>query len=351
MEREKEDWIIKNPEIKKITDRFLATLAFQMQLSQNSQQTYRLEILYFLSWLDSIPLELLGAKKSNGIIFSESFSPPAVQSNLSLSSDSLAVLWKKIEICSNADCENYLLSLSERNITSRTMAKKISALRTFFRFVNQEGVRKTNPALLLSLPKYVLPIPEAIPLSDIEILFAKMESGGALGLRDHALFELIYSCGLRISEALHLHFSDLFLDEGLIRVKGKGDKERYVPLGMEAIWVLTRYLQEVRPLLAEIKHSVQTHEEDNVLFIGRRGVAITRQGAWKRFDWWCALCGIKAKIHSLRHSFATHLLSGGAGLREVQLLLGHSNIVTTQIYTHVDQQQLKEVHHQFHPRG
>lgn len=226
----------------------------------------------------------------------------------------------------------------------RTMAKIQSACRSFFRFLVLEGIRPDNPGLMLEKPKVPRPLPDVFSLEEVENLLGVIDTRNPLGLRDRALFELIYSCGLRISEASELRLTALYFDEGLIRVTGKGDKERLVPLGDQGEYWLKNYLRDARPVLS------RTGVSDRV-FLGRRGKGLSRKGVWKRFHQWSAAAGQDGKVHTLRHSFATHLLKGGADLRMVQELLGHTDISTTQIYTHLSREDLGQSHRQFHPRG
>ncbi len=232
---------------------------------------------------------------------------------------------------------------TDEGIDQRTIAKIVSALRSFFQYLCLEGVRLENPAMLVELPRASHRIPGVLKVAEVEKVLAAIDTAGPLGLRDRALFELIYSCGLRISEAVELTLDRVFLKERLIRVQGKGEKERLVPMGEHARDWLSRYLEGARPKLA--RRPVAS------LFLNRRGDGLSRKGMWKRFREIAAIAGIDAKVHTLRHSFATHLLEGGAGLRAVQELLGHADISTTQIYTHVDSEELKTYHADYHPRG
>ncbi|MFW6312558.1 MAG: site-specific tyrosine recombinase XerD [Spirochaetota bacterium] len=236
-----------------------------------------------------------------------------------------------------------IMRQQDEGIDQRTIAKTISALRSLFGYLVLEKVRDDNPATLIELPRAAYRVPGVLEVEEIERLLAAIEIDGPLGLRDRALFELIYSCGLRISEAVDLSVDRLFLAERLIRVQGKGDKERLVPMGEYAHHWLKRYLAEARPLLARRPVSA--------LFLNNRGQQLSRKGMWKRFREIAERAGVEAKVHTLRHSFATHLLEGGADLRAVQELLGHADISTTQIYTHVDKDELATYHADYHPRG
>jgi len=229
-------------------------------------------------------------------------------------------------------------------LDSRSMAKIISSLRSFFRFAAAEGIRPDNPAALLESPRRRFSLPETMDRETVERLLAAMDTGSPLGLRDRALFEIIYSSGLRISEAAGLNIRDIDFNEGVARVKGKGSKERLTVFGNEAAAWLRRYLAESRPVLSE--KSVHS----NALFVGRSGRRLSRKGIWKNYARYAAATGTPSRVHTLRHSFATGLLQGGADLRTVQALLGHADLATTQIYTHVDVNLLKESHRKYLPR-
>lgn len=242
------------------------------------------------------------------------------------------------------DVIDYLVERqTEEGIDQRTVARVVSALRSFFQYLTLEGLRLDNPATLVELPRSSQRVPGVLRVGEVEKLLSVIDTTDPLGIRDRALFELIYSCGLRISEAVNLRLDRIYLKERLIRVTGKGDKERLVPMGEHAREWLRRYLDEARPKLA----CRPTPE----LFLSRRGTGLSRKGMWKRFREIAALAGVEAKVHTLRHSFATHLLEGGADLRAVQELLGHADISTTQIYTHVDSEELRTYHADYHPRG
>jgi integrase/recombinase XerD len=228
---------------------------------------------------------------------------------------------------------------------SRTLAKATSALRSLFRFLVDEGLAGTNPARLLESPRIPMRIPRCLAPGDVDRLLACCDVADPVGLRDAALFELVYSCGLRASEAAGLTIDRISLAEGIVRVMGKGSRERLVPVGGRAKALLERYLAEARPSLARAGRPC------NALFLGRLGKEISRKTVWRSFKRLAALAGLDGTVHTLRHSFATHLLSGGADLRSVQELLGHADISTTQIYTHVSQDALRRVHNTLHPRG
>ncbi len=245
------------------------------------------------------------------------------------------------------DIIDYLIErqTKDNGIEQRTVAKIVSAIRSFFHFCVLEGVREDNPARQIELPRAKYRLPGVLQVEEVERLLESIDISSPLGLRDRAIFELIYSCGLRISEAVSLTISRLYLSEGLVRISGKGGKERLVPIGDEATMWIERYLEDARPQLNK-----STAGGDH-LFINRRGQPLSRKGIWKRFNELALRVGVEAKVHTLRHSFATHLLEGGADLRAVQELLGHADISTTQIYTHIDNEDLKAYHDEYHPRS
>jgi len=247
----------------------------------------------------------------------------------------------------SVDIIRYLVhrQTSENGVEQRTIAKVLSALRSFFQFLVLEGARGDNPALAVDMPKTEQRAPGVLTVEEVEALLGHINVDTPHGLRDRALFELIYSCGLRISEAVELTLDRLFLAEGIIRVRGKGDRERFVPVGGEAISWLERYLEYGRSEL------MRPGRRTSYLFLNNRGNGLSRKGMWKRFHELSSRAGINAKVHTLRHSYATHLLEGGADLRAVQELLGHSDISTTQIYTHIEKSSLKSYHRAYHPRG
>jgi len=228
-------------------------------------------------------------------------------------------------------------------LDSRSLAKAVSCLRSLFRFTMGEGMRPDNPASLLDSPKRRLKLPETMGRETVERLLGFMDAGTPLGLRDRSLFELIYSAGLRISEAVGLNARDIDFKEGVALVKGKGSKQRLAVFGGEAAAWLKRYLEESRPLLAKGKNLP-------ALFVTRSGKRLSRKGIWKNYCKYATLAGTGTKVHTLRHSFATGLLEGGADLRTVQALLGHADLGTTQVYTHVDAGLLKESHRKYLPR-
>lgn len=234
----------------------------------------------------------------------------------------------------------YIIRRKEDGCSELTIAKDISGLRALGDYLERKGMWSENPAMELDKPKAARNLPKVLSIEQIDSLLDSIDKTSLSGKRDDALFELVYSCGLRISEVCTLKLANLHLEERLILVHGKGDKERLVPFGDRAYEKLLVYLQEVRPELVKGRIVAE-------LFVNYRGEAISRKGVWKRFKELEALSGVEAKVHTLRHSFATHLLQGGADLRSVQELLGHSDLSTTTIYTHVTDKQLEEAHEKY----
>jgi integrase/recombinase XerD len=233
-----------------------------------------------------------------------------------------------------------------QGVAARSLARQLSALKRYYRWLLRQGRRADDPTLNIDPPRLPRPLPKSLSEADVEALLLAPDGGTPLGLRDRAMLELLYACGLRVSELVGLPLAAVSLQAGVARVLGKGAKERLVPLGEEAAAWLQRYLAEARPLLL-------AGRTGNALFVTGRGGAMTRQGFWYLIKRYAARAGIVAPLspHTLRHAFATHLLNHGADLRVVQMLLGHADISTTQIYTHVARERLKSLHGRHHPRG
>ncbi len=231
-------------------------------------------------------------------------------------------------------------------ISPRTMARRLSALRGFFRFLSQVQAVETDPLTTVDTPRIGRTLPGVLAVDMVESLLQRPDVTKPAGLRDRALLELTYASGLRASEAVGLRLPEIDRRLFYLRITGKGNKERIVPVGETAMEWLERYLSQARPrLLGKV--------QSDIVFVGRGGRPLTRQRFWQILKGHAAAAGVRGPVspHTLRHSFATHLLAGGADLRVVQMLLGHSDITTTQIYTHVDIERLREVHRKFHPRG
>ncbi|GHU01718.1 tyrosine recombinase XerD [Spirochaetia bacterium] len=248
-----------------------------------------------------------------------------------------------VETAAMPELSRYLdMRRTTGHIDSRSAAKAISALRSFFRFVVDENIRPDNPAALLEIPRRGLHLPVTMSREKVDALFNMADVKTPLGIRDRCIWELIYSSGLRISEAVSLNLQDLFVDEAVARVRGKGSRERLVVFGPDAAFWIKRYLNDSRPALAGRVRSA-------AFFIGRSGRRLSRKGIWKNYSRLAALGGTGSKLHTLRHSFATEMLAGGADLRSVQELLGHADLATTQIYTHVNVSLLRKSHKQYLP--
>jgi len=243
--------------------------------------------------------------------------------------------------------QNYIGQLYDIGLASSSMARNFSALRSFHRFLVQMDVTTYDPTEILETPKLKRSLPSVLSVEEIDRLLEQPDLSTPLGIRDRAMLEVLYGCGLRISELLQLQLDNLYLEEEIIRVRGKGSKERFIPIGKEAIYHLKIYLARVRPLLADLSRS------KNVVFLNHRGKPMTRMGFWKILRKYVVQANINQDVHphTFRHCFATHLLDNGADLRSVQELLGHADISTTQIYTHITQKQLTEVYKRYHPRG
>jgi integrase/recombinase XerD len=243
-----------------------------------------------------------------------------------------------IDFPTTADLERFLGFLRGNKKKTRSLVRNISALRSFFSFMMRDGKIPVNPMTEIDIPRFKAPIPHA--LSEDEVMrLLDMPKSDKTALRDRTILELLYATGLRVSELINLKKSDVNLDAGFVIALGKRSKERVVPLGSYARSILKSYLEHIDPTAP-------------FLFPNGRGGVITRQAVWKLIRrYGLEIGGVKVSPHTLRHTFATHLLEGGADLRSVQILLGHEDISTTQIYTHVDRKRLKELHKKYHPRG
>lgn len=242
----------------------------------------------------------------------------------------------------------YLQKLHEEEKSARTVSRHISSIRSFHQFLVGEKITLDDPTVHVELPKIEQKLPRVLSIEDVERLIDTPDRSKPQGIRDFALLEVLYGTGMRVSELIDLNLDDVHLSMGFIRVFGKGGKERIVPLGGQAIRACQQYVEEVRPrFVAKQQSPVEA------LFVNMRGGRLTRQGCWKLLKGHALKAGIKLKLtpHILRHTFATHLIENGADLRAVQEMLGHADISTTQIYTHVSRSRLKEVYVQYHPRA
>ena len=285
--------------------RFHSDLVSVERLSENSAQTYEECAKIFLNWLVCEEVKLADVN------------PQVLLSYL---------VWRR----------------TEQKCDELTIAKDISGLRALGSYLVRQKMWEENHAQLLDRPKASKALPKVLSVEQVDSLLAAIDVSDPLGIRDRALFELIYSCGLRISEAATLKVENLHLKERLLIVRGKGDKERMIPFGENAKLRLSEYLENVRPVLVGSKVVSE-------VFVNYKGEPMSRKGIWKNFKAYEVKAGLHAKVHTLRHSFATHLLAGGMDLRSVQELLGHSDLSTTTIYTHVDDKQLRESHKEYFP--
>ena len=254
-----------------------------------------------------------------------------------------------LEAVSKDDLVDFLAGLYREQLESRTVARHLVTLRNFFRFAQIQDLIATDPSVNLESPKIRRTLPGYLKLEDVERLLTQPDQKTAMGIRDLAMLEVLYSTGLRVSELVGLKIGDLDSKMGCVRTIGKGDKERIVPIGKKALAMVEKYLQEARPeLLKKAKIS-----QSFALFVNSRGASLSRVGVWKILSAYGRRAGLRVALtpHMLRHSFATHLLERGADLRSVQLMLGHADISTTRIYTHVVEERLKQIYKAHHPRA
>jgi integrase/recombinase XerD len=252
-----------------------------------------------------------------------------------------------LEAIRRDDLVDFLAGLYRQKLESKTVARHLVTLRNFFRFAQMQEVIPEDPSLHLESPKIRRSLPGYLRLEEVERLLLQPDAKTPLGQRDKAMLEVLYSTGLRVSELIGLRVSDLDASVGCVRCIGKGDKERIVPVGKRALSMVEKYLHDARPkLLGKVTGTA-------ALFLNRRGRQLTRVGVWKILSQYGRRAGLRVALtpHMLRHSFATHLLERGADLRSVQLMLGHSDISTTQIYTHVVEERLKQIYKAHHPRA
>jgi integrase/recombinase XerD len=247
---------------------------------------------------------------------------------------------------SKLDVRAFLLHLKRQELSTKTVVRNLAAIRSFFQFLTREGILEVNPIEELESPKIEKKLPEILTLKEVEQLLEQPNSQTPTGLRDRAMLEVLYATGMRVSELIQLPIQQVSLEGGYVIVFGKGSKERIIPLGSEAMKWVALYLKTARERLAKGK-------ERPCLFINRSGRGMSRQQFWKNIKTYGRRAGIWKRIspHLLRHSFASHLLERGADLRSVQMMLGHADISTTQIYTHVTGDRLKKIHQRYHPRG
>lgn len=290
-------------------DRFIDNLWSQKGLAKLTLRAYQQDLMQFSRWLAQRDQQLIDAD------------PSLIQ--------------------------QYLAERVTSGKSARSNARLLSTLKQYYRHLSRAGEREDNPTALISAPKIPRTLPQALGEQDIEMLLEAPDRQTAYGLRDRCMLEIMYSSGLRVSELVGLHINQINTNLGLVRLIGKGNKERVIPVGEEALHWLEQYLKDARPELQRDKSN------SNALFLSSRGSAITRQAFWQNIKKHLLKAGVKTVFspHSLRHAFATHLLNHGADLRTVQMLLGHSSLSTTQIYTHIAQERLQSIHAEHHPRG
>ena len=248
------------------------------------------------------------------------------------------------------DVVDFLSSLYRRGLDSRSVARHLVTVRSFFKFLVIDGIVNNDPTMNLESPKIRQTLPSFLSVKEVEKLLALPDLNAPLGVRDRALLDVLYSCGLRVTELISLRADNIDFELGCIRCIGKGDKERLVPIGRKALESVVKYIRDARPVLLRSRRRAKL---SNAIFLNRQGGQLGRVGVWKILAAYGRALGLRKKLtpHKLRHSFATHMLEGGADLRSVQLMLGHADISTTQIYTHVMEDRLKTVYKAHHPRA
>ncbi|MDD5108056.1 MAG: site-specific tyrosine recombinase XerD [Candidatus Omnitrophica bacterium] len=294
--------------MKELIDSFLGYLSVERALAKNTIIAYRQDLNIYLDFIIKRKIEALSKVAKNDIV-------------------------------------EFMLSQKDGGVSPTSISRRLAAIRMFHRFLSRERVLKSDPTTLIDSPKLWKRVPDTLSLNEVEALISQPNVRDHQGVRDKAILETLYATGMRVSESCDLKTNNVNLDIGFLRCIGKGNKERIIPLGKKAIHSINRYLEFSRPYFLKQKTS-------DYLFISRSGSKLSRQSIWKLIKRYSKEAKIKKviKVHTLRHSFATHLLERGADLRSVQEMLGHSNISTTQIYTHIDKERLKSIHKMFHPR-
>ena len=289
-------------------DRFLDALWLEKGLSDNTRDAYRSDLALFNGWLQEKGVDLMSVSRE------------AILDHLG---------WRV-----------------DNGYKPRSTARLLSGVRGFYRYLLREKLIAVDPTLQVDMPQLGKPLPKSLSEADVEALLAAPDLSDAIGQRDRAMLEVLYACGLRVTELITLTLEQVNLRQGVLRIMGKGSKERLVPMGEESIVWVERYMRDAR-------HELLNGRPSDVLFPSQRGEQMTRQTFWHRIKHQAKVAGIGKSLspHTLRHAFATHLLNHGADLRVVQMLLGHSDLSTTQIYTHVARARLQEMHAKHHPRG
>ncbi len=294
--------------MKELIDSFLDYLTVERALAKNTIVAYRADLDRYLNFIEKRNIAVLSKVAKNDIV-------------------------------------DFMLTQKELGISPTSISRRLAAIRMFHRFLARERVLKSDPTTLIDSPKLWKKVPDTLSLNEVESLISQPDIRDRQGIRDKAILETLYATGMRVSELSNLKTNNVNLAIGFLRCIGKGNKERIVPLGRKAIQSINRYLEFSRPFFLKKKAS-------EFLFISRSASKLSRQSVWKLIKRYAHEAKIKKsiKVHTLRHSFATHLLERGADLRSVQEMLGHANISTTQIYTHIDKERLKTIHKMFHPR-
>lgn len=298
-----------NPTFESLLNRFLNFLALEKGLSDNTYIAYRNDIGRYLNYLEENHIQ-------------------------------------RVEYIQHQHVRDLLVLLSDMGLTGSSIARNITAIRTFHRFLLNEKIRDVDPTENLEVPKIRRKLPIFLEIHEVDLLLSQPDVQLPKGIRDRAILETLYATGVRVSELVGIEGGSLITDEGFIRIFGKGSKERLVPIGAVALEWIQAYRNRVRPNL------LKGTRRSDILFLSMHGKPLTRIAVWQILKFYVQKAGIKKKVspHTMRHSFATHLLEGGADLRSVQEMLGHADISTTQIYTHLDREYLKEVIRTFHPR-
>jgi len=294
--------------MRELIETFLNYLSVERGLAANTLSAYRQDLEIFMDFLSDKKINALSGISKNDII-------------------------------------DFMFTQKDKGISANSISRRLTALRMFYRFLIRERILTNDPTNLIDSPKLWKRVPDTLSLNEVESLLNQPSLKNMQGIRDKAIFEVLYATGMRVSESVNLKVTSVNFDIGFLRCIGKGNKERIVPVGRKALDCLRKYMETSRLKLLNKK-------ESEFLFLNRFGKRISRQSLWKLINKYAALAGIKKNIkpHTLRHSFATHLLERGADLRAVQEMLGHSNISTTQVYTHINKDRLKSIHKNFHPR-
>ena len=294
--------------MRELIDIFLNYLSVERGLSVNTLDAYKHDLMFFMDYLAANHIEAISKTTKNEVV-------------------------------------NFMFSQKDKGLSPNSISRRLTAIKVFYKFLTRERILKVDPVSQVDSPKLWRKIPEALSLNEVEALLAQPNTRCIQGMRDKVFLEILYATGMRVSESSNLKVADINLDVGFIRCLGKGNKERIIPLGKKAIESINKYLSGGRKELLNKK-------ESEFLLLSRFGKRISRQSLWKIIKKYARQAKIEKPIkpHILRHSFATHLLERGADLRSVQEMLGHSNISTTQIYTHINKDRLKSIHKMYHPR-